>query len=137
MLIPSCFYAPVAVTPGQIVVNVATQTLFYRPTTNQSKLWVFPVTVGTEKHPTPIGEFYITKKKENPVWYPPASVRAASAKRGVQLPFGIEGGKGNPLGAYAMYLNKPTYLIHTAAGASKLGGKNSYGCVRMYERDNF
>jgi lipoprotein-anchoring transpeptidase ErfK/SrfK len=34
-----------------------------------------------------------------------------------------------------MYLNKPTYLIHTAAGASRLGGKSSYGCVRMYERD--
>jgi L,D-transpeptidase ErfK/SrfK len=93
VLIPSCYYAPTAVTPGQIVVNVATQTLFYRPTTGQNKIWAFPVTVGSEKHPTPIGEFYITKKKENPVWYPPVSVRAASAKRSIELPFGIEGVK--------------------------------------------
>ena len=34
-----------------------------------------------------------------------------------------------------MYLNKPTYLIHTAVSGQALGGARSFGCIRMYERD--
>lgn len=134
MIVPACFWVPEAVAPGEIVVNVATSTLFFRPV-GQDKLMVFPVTVGTPEHPTPPGEFYIKKKTLNPIWYPTQAIRTSYAKKGKSLPFAVEGGRGNPLGKYAMYLNKPTYLIHTASGINALGGKQSFGCVRMYEKD--
>lgn len=134
MIVPACYWVPEEVAPGEIVVNIATHTLFFRPTEG-AKLMVFPVTVGTPENPTPPGEFYIKKKKLNPIWYPPQSIRASYAKKGKSLPFAVEGGRGNPLGKYAMYLNKPTYLIHTASGIKALGGMQSFGCVRMYEND--
>lgn len=135
LVMPSCYWLPQAVKPGEILINLATQTLFFRPQDDSSKLYVYPVTVGKAAHPTPTGEFYIKKKKENPIWYPTVSVRVAYAKRGKSLPFAVEGGDHNPLGAYAMYLNKPTYLIHTAVNIQALGGKQSFGCVRMYKKD--
>lgn len=134
MIVPACYWVPEEVAPGEILVNVATNTLFYRPL-DENILKVFRVTVGTPDNPTPVGEFYIKKKKLNPTWYPPQSVRASYAKRGVHLPFAVPGGKGNPLGKYALYLNKPTYLIHTAVSVKALGGMQSFGCVRMYEKD--
>jgi L,D-transpeptidase ErfK/SrfK len=134
VVVPTCFWVPHEILPGEILVNIATQTLFYR-SPNTDTLSIYPVTVGTEENPTPVGSFYVRKKAENPIWYPPQSVRAAAAKRGVSYPFAVEGGDNNPLGAYAMYLNKPTYLIHTALNGRALGGRQSFGCVRMYKGD--
>jgi L,D-transpeptidase ErfK/SrfK len=134
LIMPSCYWLPQMVQPGEILVNIATQTLFFRPV-EQDKLFVYPVTVGMPDNPTPTGEFYVKRKKQNPIWYPTESVRASYAKKGVHLPFAVEGGAGNPLGAYALYLNKPTYLIHTASNINALGGRQSFGCIRMYEKD--
>ena len=133
LLIPNCYPVP-SLAPNHIVINLANQTLYYQPPDEQ-QLLIYPITIGKPSHPTPVGDFHIVRKKINPIWYPPISVRQANARRGVSLPRAIGPGPYNPLGRYALYLNKPTYLIHTAINGDALGGGKSFGCVRMYERD--
>ena len=133
LLIPNCYWVP-ELQPDKIVVNLANQRLYYQPPGSQSVL-IYPVTIGKPEHPTPQGDFYIKRKRMNPIWYPTASIRKARAIKGQPYPSAVAPGPYNPLGKYVMYLNKPTYLIHTAVSGHALGGARSFGCVRMYERD--
>jgi L,D-transpeptidase ErfK/SrfK len=134
VLVPNCYWLPTTVKKGEMLVNLATQTMYYRDDDTPG-IHVYPVTVGKTGTLTPTGNFYITRKKENPIWYPTPGVRAAYEKRGIKLPFAVPAGRGNPLGKYAIYLNKPTYLIHTAPSIRSLGGRQSAGCIRMYPHD--
>ena len=133
LLIPNCYWVP-PLTPGEILINLANKTLYYQPE-NSDTVSIYPVTIGKPGYPTPQGEYYIKKKKRDPIWYPTASIRQARAAKGKAYPSAIAPGPYNPLGTYVMYLNKPTYLIHTAVSGKALGGAQSFGCVRMYERD--
>tara|TARA_R110000868_G_scaffold8205_3_gene42653 strand:- start:243248 stop:243985 length:738 start_codon:yes stop_codon:yes gene_type:complete len=133
LLIPTCYELPNLPRKG-IVVNIDDQTLYYYPK-NKDEVYVFPVTVGTPENPTPVGIFKVIKKSMNPPWFPPKSVRATFAKRGIELPAKVPPGKTNPLGKYVLYLNTPQYWIHTTPSVEALGGEQSYGCVRMYEDD--
>lgn len=133
LLIPNCYWVP-PLRQGEILINLATQTLYYQPEENDI-VSIYPVTIGKPDYPTPQGEYYIKKKKRDPIWYPPPSIRRAYAAKGKSYPSAVAPGPYNPLGTYVMYLNKPTYLIHTAINARALGGAQSFGCVRMYERD--
>ena len=135
VLVPNCYWLPVHIKAGEIVINIATQTMFYAPKDKKNEVNAYPVTVGKAATSTPTGNFYIKRKKENPIWYPPASIKAAYKKRGIELPFAVGPGPRNPLGPYAIYLNKPTYLIHTAPSIRALGGRQSFGCIRMYPND--
>jgi lipoprotein-anchoring transpeptidase ErfK/SrfK len=133
LLIPNCYWVP-ELKPDEILINLANQTLYYQPSGSES-ISVYPVTIGKPEHPTPQGDFYIKRKKKDPIWYPTASIRQAYAAKGKSYPSAVAPGRYNPLGTYVMYLNKPTYLIHTAVNGRALGGAQSFGCVRMYERD--
>lgn len=134
LLIPNCYSLP-ELHQNEIIVNLANQMLYYRPADDTRSILIYPVTIGKPQHPTPQGDYYIKRKKIDPIWYPPASIRAVHAKQGKKYPFAVGPGPHNPLGKYAMYLNKPTYLIHTAINATALGGAQSFGCIRMYKRD--
>ena len=129
--IPNCYWVPQPVGPGQVVINLATQNLFYRPQSSD-ELWVYPVTVGKRGHDTPTGNFVIINKKEKPIWRPTAIIRSTYARKGIKLPRVVMPGPKNPLGDYAFYLNKPKYLIHASPKIKGLGGRQSFGCIRMF-----
>jgi len=131
VLLPTCYQLP-KVHEG-IVVNLAEHTLFYFP--NNKQVWAFPVTIGKDVTPTPLGVFKVIKKSMNPPWFPPENIRAKFAKRGITLPKKMPPGPKNPLGKYVLYLNTPQYWIHTTPNISELGGNRSFGCVRMYQKD--
>lgn len=88
---------------------------------------IFPVTVGTWRHPTPIGEFTLSKAVWNPWWHPPNSGWARGRK--AQAP-----GPKNAMGRAKLYF-KPLYFIHGTTETDKLGGPGSHGCVRMANDD--
>jgi murein L,D-transpeptidase YcbB/YkuD len=88
---------------------------------------VYPVTVGLPRHPTPVGEFTLSKAVWNPWWHPPESWWARNEKP--QAP-----GPSNAMGRAKLSF-KPLYFIHGTAETEKLGTPASHGCVRMANAD--
>ncbi len=95
----------------------------------------YPVGVGTEERPTPMGEMAITRKKYRPTWYVPASIAADHRKKGDPLPPEVPPGPLNPLGEYALYLSEPSYLIHGTNKPASIGLRATNGCIRLYPED--
>lgn len=68
----------------------------------------YPIGVGAMLSQTPVGEFSIINKQENP---------------------------GGPYGAFWMGLSKPSYGIHGTNNPSSIGKQVSLGCIRMHNDD--
>jgi L,D-transpeptidase ErfK/SrfK len=126
-----------------IVVNVPAMRLFYFTTEKPAtaggpavlKVSTHPVGIGTEGWATPFGEAKVMQKAKDPTWYVPASVRKEHAERGDPLPSVVPPGPDNPLGAYAMTLSLPGYLIHGTNKPAGVGMRSSHGCIRLYPED--
>jgi L,D-transpeptidase ErfK/SrfK len=65
----------------------------------------------------------------------PASISEDHRKKGDPLPAKVLPGPQNPLGEYALYLNKSSYLIHGTNKPSSIGLKATNGCIRLYPED--
>jgi L,D-transpeptidase ErfK/SrfK len=62
----------------------------------------------------------------------PVSISEDHRKKGDPLPSKVLPGPQNPLGEYAMYLNKSSYLIHGTNKPASIGLKATNGCIRLY-----
>lgn len=91
------------------------------------RLRVYPVSVGVWRHPTPIGDFTLTRATWNPWWKPPASDWARGEKP--QPP-----GPRNAMGRVKLHF-LPLYFIHGTTETGELGRPASHGCVRMANQD--
>jgi L,D-transpeptidase ErfK/SrfK len=126
-----------------IVINVPAMRLFYYksekssadPAVATTTVTTYPIGIGAEGWATPFGEAKVTQKARDPTWYVPASVRKEHAERGDKLPRIVPPGPDNPLGAFAMSLSLPGYLIHGTNKPDGVGMRVSHGCVRLYPED--
>ena len=140
IVLPTQWVLPDAPSEG-IVVNVAAMRLFYfpKPAKNQKNqqrvVITYPIGVGKVGWETPIGTTKIVSKRKNPVWSPPPSVRKEHAEKGDPLPAQVPAGPDNPLGAYAMNLGWPSYLMHGTNKPPGVGMRASHGCIRLYPED--
>jgi len=91
--------------PGTIIIDTANTTLYY--VLGQGRAIRYGVGVGREGF-TWSGVQTITRKMVWPDWHPPAEMIA----RQPYLPRFMAGGRGNPLGARAMYLGSTVFRIH-------------------------
>lgn len=91
----------------------------------------FPIGIGREGWETPTGTTTIVQKRRNPTWVPPASIRA----RDPRLPAQVPPGPNNPLGAFALNLGWPSYVIHGTNKPDGVGRRVSHGCLRLYPED--
>ena len=82
----------------------------------------FPVAVGREGTPTPVGNFTIINIIKNPTWYPVGRA---------PVPPGVD----NPLGGYWLGLSIRGYGIHGNNKPSSIGYPASNGCIRMHNQD--
>lgn len=132
--IPSKFILPPGPRDG-IVVNLPEKRLFYYNTqTNQ--VMTFPIGVGKQGWATPLGVLTIVQKIVNPTWIPPKDVLQELAKEGyTDVPTSIPAGPQDPLGAFAMRLSNPNYLIHGTNDPSSIGTQASSGCIRLFPED--
>ncbi|WP_119629823.1 L,D-transpeptidase family protein [Methylocaldum marinum] len=131
LILPMQFVVPDTVRKG-LVVNLAAMRLFYFPSKTSGEVITFPVGIGREGRSTPTGEMSIVRKAAHPAWYVPASIRKDHALKGDPLPAVVSPGPDNPLGDYAMYLSRPSYLIHGTNKPYGIGLRASNGCVRLY-----
>lgn len=137
VVLPTQFVLPAAPREG-IVVNLASLRLFYYPKRKQGEPRVVvthPIGIGREGWRTPLGRMAIAQKTRNPTWTPPASVRREHAKNGDILPAVVKAGPDNPLGAHAMRLSRPSYLLHGTNKPFGVGMRVSHGCMRLYPED--
>lgn len=137
IVLPTQFVLPDGPREG-IVLNVGTKRLFYFPkaVAGQPRVVVtHPVGIGREGWQTPIGTTKVVAKNKDPVWTVPASIRREHAAEGNPLPARVGPGPDNLLGAYAMRLGFPSYLIHGTNKPDGIGMRVSHGCVQLFPED--
>lgn len=111
-----------------LVLNLSELRLFYF---TEDAVITFPIGIGRNGWQTPLGETTIVKKRENPSWIPPASIRQENP----DLPDIVPPGPDNPLGAFALNLGWAGYAIHGTNRPYGVGKRSSHGCIRLYPED--
>jgi L,D-transpeptidase ErfK/SrfK len=109
-----------------IVVNTGDRRLYYFPPGGAPHS--YPIGIAKEGYATPVGTTKVVRKKENPTWYPGPTARRDDPK----LPAVVPPGPDNRLGAFALYLGWPAYLIHGTNEPRGVGRHSSRGCIRLY-----
>jgi L,D-transpeptidase ErfK/SrfK len=135
VLLPLMFILPDSPRQG-IVINLAAMRLFYYGAKNQSPaVATYPVGIGEEGRSTPLGAMFVERKAVKPTWYVPASIRKDHQKKGDPLPSEVPPGPDNPLGEYALYLSRASYVIHGTNKPYSIGLRATNGCIRLYPED--
>jgi len=137
VVIPSQYVLPAAPRQG-IVINVPEMRLYYfLPTKKDARPVVatYPISIGRQDWSTPHGATRVVAKVKDPSWTPPASIRREHAAEGDILPAVVPPGPENPLGAYALRLGIPGYLIHGTDKPYGIGMRVTHGCMRLYPQD--
>jgi L,D-transpeptidase ErfK/SrfK len=137
VFLPTRFILPQTERKG-IVLNVPEMRLYYFPTQARQGdpvVVTYPVSIGRMDWTTPLGLHRITAKIRDPSWTPPASILAEAAAAGEPLPQFMPPGPDNPLGAFALRLDDPSYLIHGTNRPYGVGMRVTHGCMRMYPED--
>lgn len=133
--VPTAWIPPRSGNRG-VVINIPEMRLYLFPEkTNPGEevvVHTWPIGIGTEETPSPVGPFRITSKDENPTWNVPDSIYRTMdpPKRRVVGP-----GPDNPLGAYRMRLSKGLYAIHGTDSPWSIGRLTTHGCIRLYPED--
>jgi L,D-transpeptidase ErfK/SrfK len=132
IILPLSFILPDAPRKG-IVINLAAMRLFqFKGDSESLTVLTYPVGVGTEERPSPTGQMYVERKAVRPTWHVPASIAKDHLKKGDPLPAEVLPGPQNPLGEYALYLSKSTYLMHGTNKPASIGLRATNGCIRLY-----
>jgi len=129
IVIPSAHLLPSGPQRG-IVINLGDRRLyFFGP--QPGDVSSFPIGIGHAATVTPVGETTVVRKRENPTWIPPASIRAERPL----LPAAIAPGPGNPLGKHALDLGWTNYVVHGTNRPYGIGRRISHGCIRLHGGD--
>jgi|TARA_R110000772_G_C13308700_1_gene439630 L,D-transpeptidase ErfK/SrfK len=137
VLLPTWHILPEAARKG-IVINTAEMRLYhYEPAVAEqpARVGVYAISIGRGGRETPLATARVTRKAQNPTWYPTESIRKDRAERGTPVAAVVPPGPDNPLGTRALYLNLPAYLIHGTNRELGIGMPVTAGCVRMYPED--
>ena len=137
ILLPKQFILPPVERYG-IVINLPEMRIFYYPKPRVGETPVVvthPISIGRMDWTTPLGKTHVAMKIKDPAWYPPKSIIQEHMKNGKQLPNSIPPGPDNPLGAYALQLAIPGYLIHGTNKPWGIGMRTTHGCIRMFPED--
>ncbi|WP_440940094.1 L,D-transpeptidase family protein [Immundisolibacter sp.] len=121
-----------------LVANVAARRLFHflpADASGRKRVVSYPIGIGREAYPTPLGTTRVTRKRAYPDWRVPASVRRAHAERGDPLPAVVPGGPDNPIGTHVLDLGWPTYIIHSTNKPAGTGLRVTHGCLQLYPED--
>ncbi len=118
-------------TPLPIEPEMQTKTVTLPPT----QVISYSVGIGRYDWKTPLGVTSIVAKIKDPVWTPPASIKAEHLAKGDPLQDVYPPGPNNPLGLFALRLALPGYLLHSTNKPQGVGMQVSHGCMRLYPKD--
>lgn len=134
LLLPSLSIIPRTMYRG-LIINIPEMRLYYFPTDAMTgervPVLTWPIGIGAEEAPSPVGPFTVKSKDENPTWVVPASIqRTMEHPRAVVPP-----GPDNPLGDYRIRLSIDVYAIHGTNDPWTVGRLTTHGCIRLYPED--
>lgn len=122
--------------PGVIIVDTGARRLFLLLSGNRAVRYT--VAVGREGYGWH-GRATIGRRAEWPTWAPPGEMAVRAARNHRFLPYSLDGGPLNPLGARALYLfqgKRDTVIrIHGTNDPKSIGRSVSSGCIRMRNED--
>lgn len=113
-----------------IVINLPEQRLYFFQHASFVVL-TFPLGTPRVGCPIPRGTTTIIRKRTQPTWTPPPSLRAERPG----LPDHVPAGPSNPLGEYALDLGWRGFLIHGTNKPDGIGRRVTHGCIRLYPED--
>ena len=119
-----------------LVINVPEFRLYKFPVDTRlgerAPIMTWPVGIGAEYAQSPIRQFNVKSKDENPTWVVPDSIyRKMEDPKRVVPP-----GPDNPLGAYRIRLDFDLFAIHGTNDPWTVGRLTTHGCVRLYPEDS-
>lgn len=133
VIVPTQFILPKGARTG-IVLNLAEMRLYYfHP--DKKMVTTHPIGIGKKGWSTPLGNTTIIRKKKDPIWTPPISIRKEHLDKGDVLPDYVPAGPDNPLGRYAFYLGFKGFLVHGSNRVGGVGVRGSHGCIRLLPAD--
>lgn len=88
----------------------------------------YPVSVGSARYSTPVGDYLLATVIWNPWWNPPPGSAWAARRRRTPP------GPSNPMGRVKLHMDELIY-IHGTTSEGRLGAPASHGCIRMSNRD--
>lgn len=137
ILLPTRYILPDGIREGMVLNLPEYRMYYFLPATDDEppRVVTHPISIGRMDWNTPLGAHRIVKKVRDPAWYPPESIRKEHAERGDVLPKIVPAGPDNPLGAYALRLDVPGYLIHGTNKPAGVGMRVTHGCIRMFPED--
>ncbi|MDX2084557.1 MAG: L,D-transpeptidase [Candidatus Melainabacteria bacterium] len=113
---------------SRIVINIPSRTLqLWR---NEHLLYEWPVGVGRRGFPTPLGQFRVLRKVQEPGWQNPYHPPSPSMS--------IAPGRESPLGTRWIGFHQNSggeYGIHGTDRPDSVGQFSSHGCIRMRDAD--
>ena len=113
-----------------IIINLPEQRLYFFRRAPSTVL-TFPLGTPKAGCSIPLGTTTVIRKRKQPTWTPPPSLRAERP----DLPDHIPAGPSNPLGEYALDLGWRGFLIHGTNKPDGIGRRVTHGCIRLYPED--
>ncbi len=126
--LPTRYLLPQTVSTG-LVVNIPEMRLYDFGVEPGPE--VLAVAIGDADDPTPVGEYRVGRKRIDPEWRVPASIRADKP----DLPAVVPPGPDNPLGSRWLTIGSSSYGLHGTNVRWSIGRIATHGCVRFYEDD--
>ncbi len=134
LLLPSRFIIPRSSYRG-LIINIPEMRLYFFPSDalvgEHVPVLTWPIGIGAEEAPSPVGAFKVKSKDENPTWVVPASIQRTMDHPVAVVPPGPD----NPLGAYRIRLSIDVYAIHGTNDPWTVGRLTTHGCIRLYPED--
>jgi L,D-transpeptidase ErfK/SrfK len=115
-----------------IVINVPQRMLFL---SDAERVAGYPIAAGRRDWPTPLGEFTVVLKEEQPTWDVPASIQEEMRREGRRVVEKVPPGPENPLGDFWLGLSADSVGIHGTNAPSSIFRHTTHGCIRMHPDD--
>jgi L,D-transpeptidase ErfK/SrfK len=95
----------------------------------------YPIAAGKPNWRTPLGEFEIMSKEEDPTWDVPPSIQEEMRRAGKPVLTRVPPSPENPLGEYWIGLSLPGIGIHGTNAPSSIYKLVTHGCIRLHPED--
>ncbi len=116
-----------------LIVNVPQRFVFYFA---DGRLQAqYPVAVGRADWQTPLGDFTVDTKEEDPTWDVPLSIQQEMRRAGKPVLKSVPPGPTNPLGRYWLALSLDSVGIHGTIAPLSIYSFATHGCVRLHPED--
>jgi L,D-transpeptidase ErfK/SrfK len=110
-----------------LVINIPEMRLFDFTAENGPE--VLSVAIGDQADPSIMGDFRVGRKRTDPTWNVPKSIREEKP----ELPARVPPGPDNPLGSRWITIGRTSYGIHGTNVRWSIGREATHGCLRLYE----